>query len=109
MGQCADRPCPLHADAVRNYEADGVLPPTERTPSGYRIYHPSHAAALCAFQAFVPAHGHAAATAVMRAVNAGNALALLDDDHAQLSANRQTLAAVDRAVRDLADLPDEPA
>jgi DNA-binding transcriptional MerR regulator len=96
----------LSTQAVRNYEADGVLPPAERTPHGYRVYRPRHAAALRAFLALVPAHGHAAATAIMRAVNAGDvdtALALVDDGHAQLAQDRDTLAAVERAVRDLVD------
>jgi DNA-binding transcriptional MerR regulator len=94
----------LSTQAVRNYEADGVLPPAERTQSGYRVFHARHAMALRAFLALVPAHGHATATAVMRAVNTGDvdaALALIDDGHAQLSQDRETLAAVDRAVHEL--------
>ncbi|WP_308258096.1 TioE family transcriptional regulator [Pseudonocardia lacus] len=96
----------LSTQAVRNYEADGVLPPSERTPSGHRVYRPHHADALRAFLALVPAHGHAAAAAIMCAVNGGDvdtALALVDDGHARLREDRETLAAVDRAVRDLAD------
>jgi DNA-binding transcriptional MerR regulator len=94
----------LSTQAVRNYEADGVLPPAERTPHGHRVYRPHHARALRAFLALVPAHGHAAATAVMRAVNRGDvdaALAVVDDGHALLRRDRETLAAVDRAVWDL--------
>lgn len=101
----------LSTQAVRNYEADGVLPPAERTEHGYRVYRPRHAVALRAFLALVPAHGHAAATAIMRAVNAGDvdaALALVDEGHALLGQDRQTLAAVDRAVRDLAGQQDPP-
>jgi DNA-binding transcriptional MerR regulator len=95
----------LSAQAVRNYERKGILPPAERTPSGYRVYTPLHARALRAFVALVPAHGHRTAAGVMRAVNAGDvdgALALLDESHAQLLSDRETLAAVDAALRDLA-------
>jgi DNA-binding transcriptional MerR regulator len=94
----------LSAQAVRNYEEEGILPTAGRTPSGYRIYTPLHARALRAFVALVPAHGHGTATGVMRAVNAGDvdaALTLLDESHAQLLRDRETLAAVEKALRDL--------
>jgi len=102
----------LSTQAVRNYESDGILPPSGRTPSGYRVYRPRHADALRAFLALVPAHGHATATAIMRAVNGGDvgaALALIDEGHVQLREDRETLVAVDRAVRDLADRSPAPA
>ena len=95
----------LSAQAVRNYEEQGIVPTAERTPYGYRVYTPLHARALRAFVALVPAHGHRTAADIMRAVNAGDvdmALALLDESHAQLLEDRQTLAAVDKALRDLA-------
>jgi len=95
----------LSAQAVRNYEEEGILPPAGRTRHGYRIYTPLHARALRAFVALVPAHGHGTAADVMRAVNTGDvdgALALLDESHAQLLRDRETLASVDAALRDLA-------
>lgn len=98
----------LSTQAVRNYEDAGVLPPAERTPSGYRVYDDAHAHALRAFLALIPAHGHRTATAVMRAVNAGaveEALVLIDESHAQLLQDRRTLAAVEEALRELAPLP----
>lgn len=94
----------LSTQAVRNYEEAGILPPAERTESGYRRYTPLHAKALSTFLALVPAHGHQAATAIMRAVNGGNvdaALALIDDSHDQLRKDRQTLVAVTGALQDL--------
>ena len=94
----------LSAQAVRNYEKEGILPTAGRTRHGYRIYTPLHARALRAFVALVPAHGHGTATGVMRAVNAGDvdaALTLLDESHAQLLRDRETLAAVEKALRDL--------
>ena len=95
----------LSAQAVRNYEEQGIMPTAERTPHGYRSYTPLHARALRAFVALVPAHGHQIAADVMRAVNAGDidtALTLLDESHAQLLQDRNTLAAVDTSLRDLA-------
>ena len=102
----------LSAQAVRNYEEEGILPSAERTPHGYRVYTPLQAHALRAFVALVRAHGHRTAADVMRAVNAGDvngALALLDESHAQLLRDRDTLAAVDAALRDLASEPASPS
>ena len=72
----------LSAQALRNYEGEGILPRAGRTSSGYRIYTPLHARALGAFVALVPAHGHRTASDIMRAVNTGDvdaALTLLDE------------------------------
>lgn len=99
----------LSAQAVRNYEEEGILPVATRTPHGYRVYTQLHARALRTFMVLIPAHGHRTASDVMRAVNAGDfdaALALLDESHAQLLRDRETLAAVEEALRDLA--PSEP-
>ncbi|MEU4538320.1 MerR family transcriptional regulator [Streptosporangium sp. NPDC023825] len=101
----------LSTQAVRNYEEAGILPPSERSAHGYRAYAPRHAAALRTFLALIPAHGHATAAAIMRAVNDGaveEALRLIDESHAQLAEDRRTLEAVERALRDLAP-PHEPA
>ncbi len=98
----------LSTQAVRNYEEAGVLPPAARGENGYRAYTPGHALALAAFLALVPGHGHATATAVMRAVNRGacdEAFRLIDLSHAQLAEDRRTLEAVERALRDLAPAP----
>ncbi|MEW2557105.1 MerR family DNA-binding transcriptional regulator, partial [Streptomyces zhihengii] len=94
----------LSTQAVRNYEEAGILPAADRTPSGYRAYTPAHAAALRAFLALVPGHGHASAASVMRAVNRGDtdeALRLVDESHSQLLDDRRTLRAVEGALRDL--------
>ncbi|AEW98305.1 TioE family transcriptional regulator [Streptantibioticus cattleyicolor] len=94
----------LSTQAVRNYEEAGILPAAERTPSGYRAYTSLHAAALRAFLALVPGHGHRTAAAVMRAVNDGaddEAFRLIDGSHAQLLDDRRTLQAVENALRDL--------
>ena len=100
----------LSTQAIRNYEAAGILPDAERTPHGYRTYTPRHAQALNAFLALVPGHGHQTAAAIMQAVNRDateDALRLVDESHAQLLDDRRTLQAVEAALRDLAPIPEE--
>jgi DNA-binding transcriptional MerR regulator len=100
----------LSTQAVRNYEAAGILPPAERTAYGYRTYTPRHAQALRAFLALLPGHGHQTATAIMQAVNrdaVADALRLIDESHAQLLDDRRTLRSVEAALRDLAPIPPE--
>ncbi|MEU9507848.1 TioE family transcriptional regulator [Micromonospora sp. NPDC048170] len=100
----------LSTQAIRNYEAAGILPGAERTAHGYRTYTPLHAQALRAFLALIPGHGHQAATSIMQAVNRGateDALRLVDESHAQLLDDRRTLQAVEAALRDLDPVPRE--
>jgi DNA-binding transcriptional MerR regulator len=100
----------LSTQAIRNYEAAGILPGAERTPHGYRTYTPLHAQALRAFLALVPGHGHQMATSIMQAINRGtteDALQLIDESHAQLLDDRRTLQAVEAALRDLSPAPQE--
>lgn len=100
----------LSTQAIRNYEAAGILPGAERTPHGYRAYAPLHAQALRAFLALVPGHGHQAATLIMQAINQDateDALRLIDESHAQLLEDRRTLQAVEAALRDLEPVPQE--
>ncbi|QEV16679.1 TioE family transcriptional regulator [Streptomyces alboniger] len=95
----------ISTQAVRNYEQDGCLPPADRTESGYRAYTATHAAALRAYLALLPAHGYAVSGQVMRALNTGNAdaaLSAIDRGHAQLLRDRETLDAVEVALEDLA-------
>ncbi|KUM98770.1 MerR family transcriptional regulator [Streptomyces cellostaticus] len=100
----------LSTQAVRNYEAAGILPDAERTPHGYRTYTPLHAQALRAFLALVPGHGHRTATLIMQSINRGtteDALRLIDESHAQLLDDRRTLQAVEGALHDLSPVPQE--
>jgi DNA-binding transcriptional MerR regulator len=100
----------LSTQAIRNYEAAGILPAAERSPHGYRTYTPLHARALQAFLALVPGHGHQTATLIMQAVNQGttqDALRLIDESHAQLLDDRRTLRAVEAVLHDLAPVPQE--
>jgi DNA-binding transcriptional MerR regulator len=100
----------LSTQAIRNYEAAGILPDADRTRHGYRTYTPLHAQALRAFLALVPGHGHQTATSIMQAVNRDateHALRLIDESHAQLLDDRRTLQAVEAALRDLDPVPPE--
>ena len=63
----------LSTQAVRNYEAAGILPGAERSPHGYRAYTPLHAQALTAFLALLPGYGHRTSALIMQAVNQGAA------------------------------------
>jgi len=101
----------LSTQAVRNYEAAGVLPAADRTLHGYRAYTPLHAQALRAFLALVSGHGHQTAVAIMRAVNqdaVDDALRLIDESHTQLREDRRTLQAVEAALRALGPVPRDP-
>ena len=100
----------LSTQAIRNYEAAGILPDAERTAHGYRTYTSLHAQALRAFLALVPGHGHQTATSIMQAVNQGateDALGLIDESHAQLLEDRRTLQAVEAALQELSPVPPE--
>ncbi|MBL1097901.1 TioE family transcriptional regulator [Streptomyces coffeae] len=95
----------ISTQAVRNYEKDGCVPPADRTASGYRTYTASHAAALRAYLALIPAQGYAMSGQIMRALNTGRidaALTAIDRGHAQLLRDRGTLDAVEEALQDLA-------
>ena len=100
----------LSAQAIRNYEAAGILPGAERTVHGYRTYAPLHAQALRAFLALVPGHGHQTAASIMQAINSDtteDALRLIDESHAQLLEDRRTLRAVEAALAELSPVPQE--
>lgn len=102
----------LSTQAVRNYEADGILPPADRTEHGYRTYTPLHARALRTFLALLPGHGHRAAASIMRAVNEDDveeALRLVDETHTRLLDDRRTLQAVESALHDLRSAGAGPA
>jgi len=106
------RPHGLSAQAVRNYDDAGVLPPTERSETGYRRYTPLHAQALRAFLALRRGHGHQQATEIMRATNQGDtdsAYRLVDAAHVALLAERDTRTEVARALGTLSTTTPRPA
>jgi DNA-binding transcriptional MerR regulator len=98
----------ISVQQVRNYEAAGVLPPVERTESGYRIFTPGHAAAVRVVRLLADGHGWERARVVMRAVHTGDvatALAALDRSHAELDRERSEIAGVLDAFAAIATPP----
>ncbi len=95
---------------VRNYEAQGLLPPVGRRPSGYRHYTPHHLAAIRIARLLMRAYGNQRALAMMRAVHQNDratVLALMDEHHAELDRLRrqfeQTLTALRTLTTGLAE------
>jgi DNA-binding transcriptional MerR regulator len=102
----------LSAQAIRNYDDAGILPPTERSETGYRRYTPLHAQALRAFLALRRGHGHQQATEIMRTTNRGEtepAYRLIDATHVALLAERDTRAEVATALGALSSTTPSPA
>jgi DNA-binding transcriptional MerR regulator len=94
----------LSAQAIRNYEDAGILPPAERSETGYRRYTPLHAQALRAFLALRGGHGHQQAMEIMHSTNRGDpesAYRLIDAAHAALLAERDTRTEVAAALGSL--------
>src|SRR2546423_2739152 len=88
-------------EQVRNYEASGLIPQAQRSPSGYRLYTQQHLAALKAVQSMVRGYGWPRTRAIMQALHQGDlsaALATIDERHAELAGKRlqveQTLSAL---------------
>ncbi|MGI5270578.1 MerR family transcriptional regulator [Nonomuraea sp. CA-218870] len=101
----------LSAQAVRNYEDDGILPPAPRGDHGYRHYTPVHAQALRAFLTLRPGFGHQGAAAILRAANAGDeeaVLRLVERGHAEMLRDRGTLDEAAAALAALAPQDDRP-
>ena len=80
---------------VRNLEAAGFLPRVERSPTGYRRYTRRHLAALETTTRLIAGYGWQRAQRIMQAIHRGalaDALALIDERHAELAGARQQLA-----------------
>jgi DNA-binding transcriptional MerR regulator len=91
----------ISVQQVRNYEASGLIPLAQRSPSGYRLYTQQHLAALQTVRTMVPGYGWQRTPAIMQAIHRGNlaaALAIIDECHAELAGKRlqvqQTLLAL---------------
>lgn len=91
----------ISVQQVRNYEASGLIPGVERSPSGYRRYTRQHLVALKTARHLIGGYGWALAQQIMQALHQGklaHALALIDERHAELARTRrqleQTLAAL---------------
>lgn len=102
----------MSAQAIRNYEDAGILPPADRSETGYRRYTPHHAQALRAFLALRGGHGHRQATEIMCATNRGDAESayrLIDAAHVALLAERDTRTEVAAALGALSATTPDPA
>ncbi|MFH0178179.1 MerR family transcriptional regulator [Streptomyces cacaoi] len=91
----------LSTQQIRNYEEAGVLPPAERTASGYRTFTDVHRQALTTYRTLVKGYGPVAAARIMRTLHAGDvpaALALVDAAHAALHEERGALRATGEAL-----------
>jgi len=87
----------ISVQQVRNYVDLGVLPPVDRTASGYRVFTGRHVEALVVVRRMVEGHGWPRTRVIMRAVHADDlatALATLDRSHAELDRERSDIAAV---------------
>jgi DNA-binding transcriptional MerR regulator len=91
----------ISVQQVRNYEANGLIPQAQRSPSGYRLYTQQHLVALKAVKSMVQGYGWPRTAAIMQALHRGDlsaALATIDERHAELASRRfqveQTLSAL---------------
>lgn len=60
----------LSTSALRNYEAQGLVPPVERSAGGYRLYTAEHVAYFTCIQAMSPGFGMEVTAEVVRNVQA---------------------------------------
>jgi DNA-binding transcriptional MerR regulator len=96
---------------IRDLEHDGVLPPAERSGSGYRTFTEAHVHAALAYRHLAAGTGPVAAKRLMRAAHRSplpDLLALLDAAHAELSAERRELALAREAAAAIAAEPLAP-
>ncbi|MFO7169366.1 MAG: MerR family DNA-binding transcriptional regulator [Chloroflexota bacterium] len=102
----------ISVQQVRNYEAHGLIPMAERSPSGYRRFTRQHLVALETARRLMAGYGVAPAQQIMRLAHQGQlaqALALIDERHAALAGARRQLEQTLAALRALAaHLPAEP-
>ncbi|UNZ16593.1 MerR family transcriptional regulator [Streptomyces sp. 891-h] len=102
----------ISTQQVRNYEEDGILPPADRTPSGYRLFTERHRAALLTYRALVKGYGLDPARRMLHAVHAGDvaaALALVNEGHAILHEQRRSLRMASEALTATAEQAPEEA
>ncbi len=101
----------ISVQQVRNYVELGILPPVERTASGYRIFTDDHARALVVARQLADGHGWARTRVIMRAVHERDldaALAALDRSHAELDHERADIAKVLGAFETIVTNPGAP-
>lgn len=97
---------------LRDLERDGVVPPAERTPSGYRSWSAVHVRSAVAYRELTQAVGPVRAKELLQVLHdqpVAAFLAMLDDAHAQLARDRRDLQAAREAVASIAAEPlEEP-
>ena len=95
----------ISVQQVRNYEANGLIPQAQRSPSGYRLYTQQHLAALKAVKSMVRGYGWPRTSAIMQALHRGDlsaALATIDERHAEQALKRLQVEQTLFALRTLA-------
>lgn len=91
---------------IRNYLDAAVLPPADRTLSGYRKLDDNHRQALLTYRSLGAGYGWDTAQVIMRTVHEGDtgaALALIDESHAALHEERRSLEATGIALEAVAE------
>ena len=94
----------ISVQQVRNYEAWGFLPLSQRNNYGYRLYTSQHLAALKTARSMIRGYGWQNALHIMQAVHLGNlstALARVDARHAELANKRLQIEQTLEALRAL--------
>ncbi|MGI5347854.1 MerR family transcriptional regulator [Streptomyces sp. CA-250714] len=102
----------ISTQQVRNYEEAGILPPADRTASGYRVFTSRHRAALLTYRALVKGYGTGPAQRMLHALHAGDipaVLALVNESHAALHEQRRSLQAASEALTAVAERAPEEA
>lgn len=82
----------ISASTLRNYEAQGLIPPAKRSSNGYRSYTDEHIAYLTCLRAMAPAFGMEITGEVLRALlrnDADNALWKVKEGELALYRSRQ--------------------
>jgi DNA-binding transcriptional MerR regulator len=95
----------ISVQQVRNYEASGLIPKAQRSPSGYRLYTQQHLAALKTVKSMVPGYGWQRTSTIVQAIHRGDlsaALATIDERHAELTSKRRQVEQTLLALRTLA-------
>src|SRR5213082_2962682 len=95
----------ISVQQVRNYEANGLIPRAQRSPTGYRLYTQQHLAALKAVKSLVRGYGWPRTSTIMQALHRGDlsaALAMIDERHAELASKRLQVEQTLFALRTLA-------
>lgn len=85
------RAAQISVQQVRNYEADGLIPRAERSANGYRQFGRRHLLALTTVRQLIGGYGLSRTRGIMQAVHEGrraDALAIIDERHAELAATR---------------------